>query len=58
MPSENAVGSEYDVSALVAAIARGAEDGTLARFLEPYRWSVLAHYVKPLPSETGGGDAA
>lgn len=53
MPSENAVGSEYDVSALVAAIARGAEDGTLARFLEPYRWSVLARYVRPLTLERG-----
>lgn len=53
MPSENAVGSEYDVSALVAAIARGAEDGTLAHFLEPYRWSVLAPYVKPLKLERG-----
>ncbi len=53
MPSDNAVGSTYDVSSLIAAISRGAEDGTLARFLESYRWSVLAQYVKPLSLERG-----
>lgn len=53
MPSENAVGPEYDVSALVAAITHRSDDGTLARFLEPYRWSVLSHYVKPLSLQRG-----
>lgn len=36
-----------DVSGLVAAISRNKEDGALARFLEPYRWSVLADYLHP-----------
>lgn len=36
-----------DLSTLSAAIARNAE-GTLGRFLESYRWSVLGEYVHPV----------
>ncbi len=45
--------SEHDVSGLVAAIARNTDDGALGRFLESFRWSVLAQYVKPLVLERG-----
>ena len=36
-----------DLNALSAAIARNV-DGALGRFLESYRWTVLAEYVQPL----------
>lgn len=41
------VSSQHDVSALTAAIARSTDTGGLGRFLENYRWSVLAQYVEP-----------
>lgn len=41
-----------DLSALTAAIARNT-DGVLGRFLEPYRWSVLADYVHPVTLPRG-----
>ena len=37
----------HDVSPLVAAIARNTDAGGLGKFLESYRWSVLAQYVQP-----------
>jgi len=37
----------HDVSPLAAAIARNTEAGGLGKFLESYRWSVLAQYVEP-----------
>lgn len=42
-----------DVSGLVAAISRNKEDGTLARFLEAHRWSVLAEYMHPSVLQRG-----
>lgn len=36
-----------DVSALVAAIARGTPTERLGHYLEAYRWSVLERYVRP-----------
>lgn len=41
-----------DLSILSAAIARNAE-GTLGRFLESYRWTVLAEYVHPVSIRRG-----
>ena len=37
----------HDVSPLAAAIARNTDEGGLGKFLESYRWSVLAQYVQP-----------
>ncbi len=37
----------HDVTALVAAVARNAEAGGLRKFLELYRWKVLADYMHP-----------
>ena len=42
-----------DVSGLISAISRNKEDGTLARFLEPQRWSVLADYLRPSVLQRG-----
>lgn len=42
-----------DVSALIAAIARNAEPGGLAKHLDPFRWKVLADYVHPLTHKRG-----
>lgn len=53
MTNGDAKVTENDVHGLVAAISRNTEDTTLARFLEPHRWSVLAHYVKPSSPERG-----
>lgn len=39
--------SSHDVSPLAAAIARNTDAGGLGKFLESYRWSVLAQYVQP-----------
>lgn len=47
MSTSNSPLSLPDLSALVAAIARN-KDGALGRFLEGYRWTVLAEYVRPL----------
>ena len=41
-----------DLSALSAAIARNT-DGALGRFLESYRWTVLAEYVHPVSIRRG-----
>lgn len=45
--------TKQDVSGLVSAISRNQEDGTLARFLEPFRWSVLVDYVRPAILQRG-----
>jgi CRP/FNR family cyclic AMP-dependent transcriptional regulator len=34
-----------DINGLVAAITRNKEDSSLARFMEPHRWNVLADYL-------------
>lgn len=43
----------HDVAPLVAAIARNAGEGTLGKFLEGYRWSVLTLYVRPATLQRG-----
>lgn len=53
MTSTSPVRDGQDVSGLVAAIARNTEDWSLGRFLEDYRWSVLADYVTPAQLERG-----
>jgi CRP-like cAMP-binding protein len=45
--------SALDVTGLVAAIARNTEEVGLSKFLEPYRWSVLARFVKPAQLQRG-----
>ena len=47
MTSTTSAVTKPDLSALSAAIARNTE-GALGRFLESYRWTVLAEYVHPL----------
>jgi len=42
-----------DVSGLIAAIARNAEAGGLRKYLEAYRWKVLADYVRPAKHKRG-----
>lgn len=37
----------HDVTALIAAVARNTEAGGLRKFLELYRWKVLADYIRP-----------
>lgn len=37
-----------NVTALIAAVARNTEAGGLRRFLELYRWKVLADYIRPV----------
>ena len=37
-----------DVTALIAAVARNTEAGGLRKFLELYRWRVLADYIRPV----------
>ena len=51
MTSPSPTPREQDVSGLVAAIARNTEDWSLGRFLEGFRWTVLADYVKPAELE-------
>jgi CRP-like cAMP-binding protein len=53
MTSSSPTRNGQDVSGLVAAIARNTEDWSLGRFLEDYRWSVLADYVTPSRHERG-----
>ena len=43
----------HDVTALVAAVARNAETGGLRKFLEMYRWKVLADYIRPVSHTRG-----
>lgn len=50
MPTD--VAPQPDLSALTAAIARNVES-PLGRFLESYRWSVLAGFVHPLTVSRG-----
>jgi CRP/FNR family cyclic AMP-dependent transcriptional regulator len=38
----------HDVTALIAAVARNTEAGGLRKFLELYRWKVLAEYIHPV----------
>ena len=45
--------SSPDVSGLIAAIARNTEAGGLRKFLETYRWKVLADYVRPVKHARG-----
>ncbi len=40
-------GQVPDVKGLVAAITRNTDQAALGKFLEGYRWSVLAAYVQP-----------
>ena len=42
-----------DVSGLIASIARNAEAGGLRKYLEAYRWKVLADYVRPAKHARG-----
>lgn len=42
-----------DVTALIAAVARNTEAGGLRKFLELYRWRVLADYIHPLKHARG-----
>jgi CRP-like cAMP-binding protein len=42
-----------DISGLVGAITRSTGEGSLGRFLESYRWSVLADYVRPATLQRG-----
>ncbi len=42
-----------DTSALVAAITRNKESGSIGQFLESFRWSVLGAYVKPSTLQRG-----
>lgn len=37
-----------DVAGLVSAIARSTDPGSLGHYLESFRWSLLADYVRPL----------
>lgn len=36
----------HDVTALIAVVARNSESGGLRKFLELYRWKVLADYIR------------
>jgi CRP/FNR family cyclic AMP-dependent transcriptional regulator len=36
---------KHDVSGLVAAITRNKEEGTLGRFLEAHRWTILGEHL-------------
>lgn len=38
---------KHDVSGLVAAISRNKDEGSLGRFLEPHRWTILAEHLHP-----------
>jgi len=42
-----------DVTALIAAVARNTEAGGLRKFLEIYRWKVLADYIHPVKHARG-----
>ena len=42
-----------DVTALAAAVARNTEAGGLRKFLELYRWKVLADYIRPVKHARG-----
>lgn len=42
-----------DINALVAAVTRTKADGGLGLFLEEYRWTVLAEYLKPQVLQRG-----
>ena len=51
--SSSATVTPNDVSGLVAAITRRAQEATLGRFLESYRWSVLANFVHVMDLKQG-----
>lgn len=53
MTSLSPTSPERDVHGLVAAISRNTEDWSLGRFLEDYRWSVLAQYIQATELERG-----
>jgi len=42
-----------DVTALAAAVASNTEAGGLRKFLELYRWKVLADYIRPVKHTRG-----
>lgn len=42
-----------DTRGLVAAISRNTSDGSLGRFLESFRWSVLSAFVRPQRLQRG-----
>ncbi len=47
MTYANTTSNKPDVSALCSAISHNT-DGVLGKFLESYRWDVLAEYVRPV----------
>jgi len=47
MPLNPPVSARHDVSGLVASISRNSDLNSLGQFLEPFRWSVLADFVRP-----------
>jgi len=44
---------ESDTSGLIAAITRNQADGSLGKFLESFRWSVLSAFVQPQTLQRG-----
>lgn len=53
MPTPSAPIETQDVHELVSAISHNTQDGVLAKFLEPFRWSVLNQFVRPLTLQRG-----
>lgn len=53
MTSPHAPAHPHDVTALIAAVARNTEAGGLRKFLELYRWKVLADYIHPVKHARG-----
>lgn len=53
MTSPHAPVHPHDVTALIAAVARNTEAGGLRKFLELYRWKVLADYIHPVKHARG-----
>lgn len=42
-----------DVTGLIAAVARNTEPGGLSHFLEPFRWKVLADFMRTVTHKRG-----
>lgn len=47
MTHPTAIPTPPDLTGLVAAVARNTEPGGVNKFLDPYRWKVLADFVHP-----------
>ena len=45
METPSSTPTKPDISGLVAAITRNKDDDTLAQYLEPHRWGILADYL-------------